>query len=118
MTSKIVYLLCAASLAWSGLAGAQGFSGAADATQAARQASPRVNDSTRALMSAQRDGVYAGDAVPLRGEQAALAYQRYLDSFQPADARPVAGERGPARRRADRVRRHSVALARSRTRPS
>lgn len=25
MTSKIVYLLCAASLAWSGLAGAQGF---------------------------------------------------------------------------------------------
>lgn len=87
MTSKIVYLLCAAALAWSGLAGAQGFSGAADATQAVRQASPRVNDSTRALMSAQRDGVYAGDAVPLRGEQAALAYQRYLDSF----SRPMTG---------------------------
>ncbi|CBJ40761.1 conserved exported protein of unknown function (plasmid) [Ralstonia solanacearum CMR15] len=95
MTSKIVYLLCAAVLGWCGLAGAQGFSGAADATQA----SPRTNDSTHALMSAQRDGVYAGEAVPLRGEQAALAYQRYLDTFSrpmPGLSQGSAGQRGAA----------------------
>ncbi|AXV79480.1 MULTISPECIES: DUF3613 domain-containing protein [Ralstonia solanacearum species complex] len=87
MTSKIVYVLCAAALGWSGQAGAQGFSGAADAAQAAPQAGLRVNDATHALLSAQRDGTYAGEAVPLRGEQAALAYQRYLDTF----SRPMPG---------------------------
>ncbi|MEF9388119.1 hypothetical protein V4890_21200 [Ralstonia solanacearum species complex bacterium KE056] len=99
MTSKIVYLLCAAALGWSGLAGAQGFSGATDAKQAARQASPRVDDSMRVLMSAQRGGVYAGEAVPLRGEQAALAYQRYLDTFSrpmPGLSQGSAGQRGAA----------------------
>ncbi|WP_197338661.1 DUF3613 domain-containing protein [Ralstonia solanacearum] len=87
MTSKIVTVLCATALGWSGLAGAQGFSGATDAAPAASQAGRAVNDSTRRLLSAQRDGTYAGEAVPLRGEQAALAYQRYLDTF----SRPMPG---------------------------
>ncbi len=99
MTSKIVYLLCAVALGGSGPAGAQGFSGATDAAPAAPQAGSRVNEATRALLSAQRDGTYAGEAVPLRGEQAALAYQRYLDTFSrpmPGLSQGGAGQRGAA----------------------
>jgi len=67
----------------SGAAVAQGFSGSGP--QSAEPAAPavgkNVNDATRALFKAQREGTYAGEFVPFRGEQAALAYQRYLDSF-------------------------------------
>ena len=70
-------------------AGAQGFSGGnpQNATQAAPNVGSNMGDATRALLKAQRDGTYAGEFVPLRGEQAALAYQRYLDSF----SRPMPG---------------------------
>lgn len=64
-------------------AGAQGFAAGnpQSTTQAALNAGANVNDATRALLKAQREGAYAGELVPLRGEQAALAYQRYLNSF-------------------------------------
>lgn len=84
-------LMAASMAAWlvCGTAGAQGFSGGD--TQSAAPAAPTVGthagDATRALLKAQRDGTYAGEFVPLRGEQAALAYQRYLDSF----SRPMPG---------------------------
>jgi len=84
-------LMAAGAAAWlmSNPAGAQGFSGGnpQNATQAAPNVGTNVSDATRALLKAQRDGTYAGEFVPLRGEQAALAYQRYLDSF----SRPMPG---------------------------
>jgi hypothetical protein len=78
-------LIAAGTVAWlvCGVAAAQGFSGA-DAQSAALTApkvGTNVNEATRTLLKAQRDGTYAGELVPLRGEQAALAYQRYLNSF-------------------------------------
>ncbi|MFP4592374.1 DUF3613 domain-containing protein [uncultured Ralstonia sp.] len=88
MSDKIVHAVCVATLLWSGWAAAQGFSSTADsASPAAPKTSRNVNDAARALLSAQRDGTYAGEAAPLRGEQAALAYQRYLDTF----SRPMPG---------------------------
>ena len=84
-------LLAAGVAVWlaSGAATAQGFSGSGP--QSAEPVAPKVghnaNDATRALLKAQREGTYAGEFVPLRGEQAVLAYQRYLDSF----SRPMPG---------------------------
>lgn len=84
-------LMAAGMAVWlmSNPAGAQGFSGGnpQNATQAAPNVGSNIGDATRALLKAQRDGTYAGEFVPLRGEQAALAYQRYLDSF----SRPMPG---------------------------
>ncbi|CAJ0711167.1 MULTISPECIES: DUF3613 domain-containing protein [Ralstonia] len=84
-------LMAAGMAVWlmSNPAGAQGFSGGnpQNATQAAPNVGSNMGDATRALLKAQRDGTYAGEFVPLRGEQAALAYQRYLDSF----SRPMPG---------------------------
>ena len=76
MIDRIV--MAAGLTAWlaCGMAAAQGFSGA-DAQSAALTApkvGTNVNEATRALLKAQRDGTYAGELVPLRGEQAALAY--------------------------------------------
>lgn len=67
----------------SGAAAAQGFSGSEPqrVEAAAPKVGSHVNEATRALLKAQRDGTYAGEFAPLRGEQAALAYRRYLDSF-------------------------------------
>ncbi|WP_413706233.1 DUF3613 domain-containing protein [Ralstonia sp. Ralssp110] len=85
MNSRI---LTAAGLAvWltCGVAGAQGFSGSdPQSAAAAPKVGTNVNDATRALLKAQADGTYAGEFVLLRGEQAALAYQRYLNSFNQA----------------------------------
>jgi len=85
------FLMAAGMAVWliSNPAGAQGFSGGnpQNATQAAPNVGSNMGDATRALLKAQRDGTYAGEFVPLRGEQAALAYQRYLDSF----SRPMPG---------------------------
>lgn len=78
-------LMAAGLAAWlvCGTAAAQGFSGGESQSAAAHapKVGTNVNDATRALLKAQRDGTYAGELVPLRGEQAALAYQRYLNSF-------------------------------------
>jgi len=78
----------AVSLA-SGMAAAQGFSGSGpqSADPAVSKVDGKVNDATRTLLKAQREGTYAGELVPLRGEEAALAYQRYLDTF----SRPMPG---------------------------
>ena len=85
------FLMAAGMAVWlmSNPAGAQGFSGGnpQNATQAAPNVGSNMGDATRALLKAQRDGTYAGEFVPVRGEQAALAYQRYLDSF----SRPMPG---------------------------
>ncbi|CAJ0888784.1 hypothetical protein R20233_03350 [Ralstonia sp. LMG 32965] len=84
-------LMAAGAAAWlmTNPAGAQGFSGGnpQNPAQAAPNVGSDMGDATRALLKAQRDGTYAGEFVPLRGEQAALAYQRYLDSF----SRPMPG---------------------------
>jgi hypothetical protein len=84
-------LIAAGVVAWlmCNLASAQGLPGGnpQGATQATPQLGANVNDATRALLKAQREGAYAGEFVPLRGEQAALAYQRYLDTF----SRPMPG---------------------------
>jgi len=88
-----VWLMC-------GTAAAQGFSGGEpqNATVPAPKVGTNVNDATRALFKAQREGAYAGEFVPLRGEQAALAYQRYLNSFNqamPGLSQQNAGARSP-----------------------
>jgi hypothetical protein len=63
MSDKIVHAVCVATLLWSGWAAAQGFSSTADsASPAAPKTSRNVNDAARALLSAQRDGTYAGEA--------------------------------------------------------
>ncbi|MET3444926.1 DUF3613 domain-containing protein [Ralstonia sp. 1138] len=84
-------LMAASAAAWfmTNPAGAQGFSGGnpQNPAQAAPNVGSDMGDATRALLKAQREGKYAGEFVPLRGEQAALAYQRYLDSF----SRPMPG---------------------------
>jgi len=84
-------LLAAGVAAWlaSGAAGAQGFTGSTpqSAAPAASDTGGNGNVATRALLKAQREGTYAGEFAPLRGEQAALAYQRYLDTF----SRPMPG---------------------------
>ncbi|CAJ0720355.1 hypothetical protein LMG6871_03773 [Ralstonia edaphis] len=88
MTFRI--LMAAGVAAWltCGVAGAQGFSGSdPQSAAAAPKIGTNVSDATRALLKAQAEGTYAGEFVPLRGEQAALAYQRYLDSF----SRPMPG---------------------------
>ena len=85
MTFRI--LMAAGMAAWltCGVAGAQGFSGSGPQNaMAAPKVGTNVNDATRALLKAQAEGTYAGEFVPLRGEQAALAYQRYLNSFSQA----------------------------------
>ncbi|TXD53872.1 DUF3613 domain-containing protein [Ralstonia sp. TCR112] len=82
MTFRI--LMAAGAAAWltCGVAGAQGFSGSdPQSAAAAPKIGTNVSDATRALLKAQAEGTYAGEFVPLRGEQAALAYQRYLNSF-------------------------------------
>lgn len=41
-----------------------------------------VGETTRMLLAVQRNGTQAGQMLRVPGEQAALAYQRYLDSFR------------------------------------
>jgi hypothetical protein len=41
-----------------------------------------VGDATRALLRLQAAGTYAAPARPMLGDQAGLAYQRYLESFK------------------------------------
>lgn len=50
----------------------------AEGTPARRE----VGDATRALLRLQAAGTYAAPARPMLGDQASLAYQRYLDSFK------------------------------------
>ncbi|CAJ0789805.1 hypothetical protein LMG7141_02282 [Ralstonia condita] len=101
MIGRILLVAGVAASLVSGVAGAQGFSGSGP--QSAEPAAPKVgsnvNDATRALLKAQRDGTYAGEFAPLRGEQAALAYRRYLDSFSrpmPGLSQTQSGTRPPA----------------------
>lgn len=99
MMHRILPIACAMAFLFSGPAAAQGFSGSdpQSATPAAPKAAHEINSATRALLAAQRDGTYAGEAVPLRGEQAALAYQRYLDTFSrpmPGLSQGMTGQRG------------------------
>lgn len=48
----------------------------------AAPARAEVGDATRALLRMQAGGTYAAPARPMLGDQASLAYQRYLDSFK------------------------------------
>lgn len=41
-----------------------------------------IGDATRALVRMQAAGTYAAPARPMLGDQAGLAYQRYLESFK------------------------------------
>ncbi|QYY27626.1 DUF3613 domain-containing protein [Cupriavidus pinatubonensis] len=45
-------------------------------------AASEVGANTRAILAIQREGTQAGALVPMTGEQAALGYERYLDSFR------------------------------------
>ena len=58
--------------------GAPGLSG----PSAGRPIAGEVGAGTRAILAIQREGTQAGALVPMTGEQAALGYQRYLDSFR------------------------------------
>jgi len=49
---------------------------------AGRPIAGEVGAGTRAILAIQREGTQAGALVPMTGEQAALGYQRYLDSFR------------------------------------
>lgn len=89
MTRQILVTACLSVWLASGAAAAQGFSGAGPQSAEPPQAKidGTVNVATRALLQAQREGTYAGELAPLRGEEAALAYQRYLETFN----RPMPG---------------------------
>lgn len=69
-----VLLAVLASVTWA----APGNAGQDAATPAG---TPAVGDATRGALAIQRSGSQSGEAIPLRGEQAALSHKRYLDSF-------------------------------------
>lgn len=54
---------------------------AADGPSQGRKAPPAVGERTERLLSLQRDGAAAGNALPLPGVEAERSYKRYLDSF-------------------------------------
>ncbi|SOZ19026.1 Conserved hypothetical protein [Cupriavidus taiwanensis] len=41
-----------------------------------------IGADTRTILSIQREGTQAGPMLPMHGEQAALGYERYLNSFR------------------------------------
>ncbi|QQX87506.1 DUF3613 domain-containing protein [Cupriavidus necator] len=41
-----------------------------------------IGADTRAILAIQREGTQAGPMLPMRGEQAALGYERYMNSFR------------------------------------
>lgn len=86
MTYRILMAIGVATWLMCDVACAQGFSGSDPQSAAvpAPKVGTNVSDATRALLKAQAEGTYAGEFVPLQGEQAALAYQRYLNSFMQA----------------------------------
>jgi len=47
-----------------------------------RMAPIAERNDTRALLQIQRSGAQAGPGLPMTGEQAALGYERYLESFR------------------------------------
>ena len=47
-----------------------------------RPALREIGADTRAILAIQRDGTQAGPMLPMHGEQAALGYERYLNSFR------------------------------------
>jgi hypothetical protein len=58
-----------------------GATAAAYGQQSAQDAA-EVGHSTEAWLALQRDNRAAGPALPMLGDAASLAYQRYLDSFK------------------------------------
>lgn len=47
-----------------------------------RPAQREIGTDTRAILAIQREGTQAGPMLPMHGEQAALGYERYLNSFR------------------------------------
>lgn len=41
-----------------------------------------IGADTRAILAIQREGTQAGPMLPMHGEQAALGYERYMNSFR------------------------------------
>jgi len=52
-----------------------------EATRQARPARQEVGATTRNILEIQRNGTQGGQLLPLRGEQAALSYPRYMATF-------------------------------------
>ncbi|NUO85840.1 MAG: DUF3613 domain-containing protein [Cupriavidus sp.] len=48
----------------------------------ARPAQREIGADTRTILAIQREGTQAGPLLPMHGEQAALGYERYLNSFR------------------------------------
>ncbi|WP_455286357.1 DUF3613 domain-containing protein [Cupriavidus necator] len=81
--------ICAAlcMLLQSPAAQAQTGTSQADAATAAampsgQPAQREIGADTRAILAIQREGTQAGPMLPMHGEQAALGYERYLNSFR------------------------------------
>lgn len=53
----------------------------ADSASRGRISPPAIGERTERLLSQQRDGAAAGNALPIPGEEAERSYKRYLDSF-------------------------------------
>ncbi|MFS8931802.1 DUF3613 domain-containing protein [Cupriavidus taiwanensis] len=68
------------------LAHAQGDAAMTEAAAAdmppARSAQREIGADTRTILAIQREGTQAGPMLPMHGEQAALGYERYLNSFR------------------------------------
>ncbi|SOY58393.1 Conserved hypothetical protein [Cupriavidus taiwanensis] len=79
---------CVALCLWAlgPLAHAQGDAAMTEAAAAGmpaqRPAQREIGADTRALLAIQREGAQAGPMLPMHGEQAALGYERYLNSFR------------------------------------
>lgn len=54
----------------------------AAAMPAGQLAQREIGADTRAILAIQREGTQAGPMLPMHGEQAALGYERYLNSFR------------------------------------
>lgn len=55
---------------------------AATGMPAGSPAQREIGADTRAILAIQREGTQAGPMLPMHGEQAALGYERYMNSFR------------------------------------
>ncbi|UIF89552.1 DUF3613 domain-containing protein [Cupriavidus sp. UYPR2.512] len=55
---------------------------AATGMPAGSPAQREIGADTRAILAIQREGMQAGPMLPMHGEQAALGYERYMNSFR------------------------------------
>ena len=81
LCAALCLLLAPAAQAQPGTPSAEASAGTIG-TPAERPAMREIGADTRAILAVQREGTQAGPLLPMHGEQAALGYERYMNSFR------------------------------------